>query len=81
MVIRVWIERDGGFRARLTETLDLSGREERVAVVSNASQVLAHVQRWLEDFQRPSTRANLPVPTQHARRGPPWTRTGTSYQT
>jgi len=53
MVIRVWIEEGGDFRARLTETLSLNGGDERVAVISEPSRVLAHVQRWLESFLEP----------------------------
>ncbi len=50
MVIRVWVEEDGGLCARLTRTLDVAGRDEETTVVLGPDQVLAQVERWLRAF-------------------------------
>lgn len=52
LVVRAWVEPDGerGLRARITQTLDLAGRDESVTVVSSAEEVLAAVRTWLDAF-------------------------------
>jgi alkanesulfonate monooxygenase SsuD/methylene tetrahydromethanopterin reductase-like flavin-dependent oxidoreductase (luciferase family) len=50
MVVRIWIEDDGGFRARLTHTRDLSEREEASDVAGTPDQVVAAVREWIDAF-------------------------------
>jgi hypothetical protein len=53
LVIRVWIEgesSDGGLRARITHTLDLSTRAEIVTAAATTDQVYAAVRDWLDAY-------------------------------
>ena len=53
LVVRVWIEDDDGFRARLTGSpLDDEGTGEQitVAVAATPSEVVDAVRAWLDEF-------------------------------
>ena len=51
MIVRVWLETDAhGFRARMTQTLDATGREEAMATAAEPEDVYAAVRTWVEAF-------------------------------
>ncbi len=61
LVVRAWIERGSGLRARITSTLDVSRRENRSAEAARTpEEIQAAVGRWLdaflEDEERPEAR-------------------------
>ncbi|MGY1617392.1 hypothetical protein ACI797_11700 [Geodermatophilus sp. SYSU D00691] len=51
LLIRVWLEGDDGFRARVL-SIDpaADGRERTVAVASTHGEVVDAVRHWLEEF-------------------------------
>lgn len=51
-VVRAWIETGagGGFRARVTRTLDLSTRDELSSSVATPSEITRLVVDWLDAF-------------------------------
>jgi hypothetical protein len=55
LVLRVWLEDDAGFRARLTSAPTAGDRrpgdEVTVAVAATPSEVLEAVRAWLDDVQ------------------------------
>jgi len=55
LVVRVWLEDDAGFRARLTSALTPGeprpGGEVTVAVAATPGEVLEAVRAWLDDVQ------------------------------
>ena len=51
MVIRVWVEADGGgLRARIIRSLDAAGEEQDVIAVGSPEALYENVRDWLEDF-------------------------------
>jgi hypothetical protein len=52
MVVRVWIESNarGGFRARLTHTLDSTAHEAEIAAAADPEDIYAVVRSWVEAF-------------------------------
>jgi hypothetical protein len=52
LIVRLWIEADAqeGFRARITQTLDLTDREQATATAADPEDVYAVVQTWVEAF-------------------------------
>lgn len=52
LIVRLWVEPAAqvGFRARITHTLDSTGREQQVATTATAEEVYATVRAWVEDF-------------------------------
>jgi hypothetical protein len=54
-LMRVWIE-DGSVRARITETLDLTGREQTTLAVAGNDEIEARLHSWLQAFTAPVTR-------------------------
>ncbi len=48
VVVRVWVEPDGGFRARITTTDDVAERDEVVTAAASPEAVLTAVREWLE---------------------------------
>ncbi len=54
LLVRVWLEGDDGFRARLTTlrggSEESHAKEVTVAVASSAGDVLDAVRDWLDDF-------------------------------
>ena len=58
LLVRVWLEDAGEFRARLLTLHDTtdgrSADESTVAVAMSPSDVLDAVRDWLEDFARPA---------------------------
>jgi len=52
MIVRLWIEGDvrEGLRARITQTLDSTGREQTTATAADAEDVYAVVRTWVEAF-------------------------------
>jgi hypothetical protein len=63
LIVRLWIEGDvrEGFRARITQTLDSTDREQATATAGDAKDLYAVVRSWVEAFidqeQPPSLRA------------------------
>jgi hypothetical protein len=54
LVVRVWLEDDAGFRARLTSAPttgdEAAGADVTVATVATPGEVVAAVRAWLDDF-------------------------------
>ena len=52
LILRLWIEADAreGFRARITQTLDSTGREQAVATAADPEDIYAVVRTWVESF-------------------------------
>jgi hypothetical protein len=51
MVVRIWIEgADGTLRARLTETLDVTTREDTSRVASTLEEIVEIVSAWVDEF-------------------------------
>jgi hypothetical protein len=50
-VIRIWLDDDSGqLRARVTETLDIADRVERMRAAASTDDVLRIVRDWIEEF-------------------------------
>ena len=51
-MVRLWIEGNAidGFRARITQTLDVTARDQTVAMAGNSEDVCAVVEEWLGAF-------------------------------
>jgi hypothetical protein len=52
-VVRVWVEPEGGFRGRITTTLDVAERDEVVEVAGAPEDVLRLLRDWMEAVTRP----------------------------
>jgi hypothetical protein len=54
LVVRAWIEpgNGGGFRARITSTLDASSHEQTVTAVASADDAVRTIVDWLDEFAR-----------------------------
>ena len=54
--MRLWIEGSalGGFRARITQTLDSADAEQAMATAANPEDVYAVVRTWVEAFVNPN---------------------------
>lgn len=52
ILVRVWTEPDGGTRARITATDDLTTGDETVTAAAGVEEILAVVRAWLERFAR-----------------------------
>ena len=51
MIVRIWIEgSDGTLRARLTETLDVTAREDTTRVASTLEEIVDIVSTWVDGF-------------------------------
>jgi hypothetical protein len=52
LVLRVWVEHDGagGLRARITESSDLSTRQQTTVVAGSVDEVLRIVREWVQAF-------------------------------
>lgn len=51
MIVRIWIEgSDGTLRARLTETLDVTAREDTTRVASTLEEIVEIVSTWVDGF-------------------------------
>ena len=56
LVIRVWMEADGGMRARMTQTVDVEAPDSEVTVETTAAteeDLLETVRSWLEAYRSP----------------------------
>ena len=51
-VVRVWVEPDGGFRGRITTTLDVAERDEHVSAAASPEEVLRLLGEWIEAVTR-----------------------------
>lgn len=52
MIVRIWIEgSDGSLRARLTETLDVTTREETTRAASTLEEIVEIVSTWVDGFR------------------------------
>jgi hypothetical protein len=47
-VVRVWTEPGGGFRGRITTTVDVAERDEEVAAAASPEELIALLKAWLE---------------------------------
>jgi len=58
LIVRLWIEQNTreGLRARITQTLDSAGAEQKVAAAGNPEDIYAAVRTWVEAFVRRSGR-------------------------
>jgi hypothetical protein len=56
LIVRLWVEHDSllGFRARITQSLDSSGKEQTTTVAGSPEDVYAVVQTWVEAFVAPA---------------------------
>lgn len=52
LIVRLWIEGDAGegLRARITQTLDSTGREQAVATAASPQDICDVVRTWVEAF-------------------------------
>jgi hypothetical protein len=52
LIVRLWVEPSApeGFRARITQTLDSTSREQAVATAGRAQDVSEVVRAWVEAF-------------------------------
>jgi hypothetical protein len=52
LIVRLWIEQNtgGGFRARITQTHDSSGRQQAMATAGNPEDLYTAVRTWVEAF-------------------------------
>jgi hypothetical protein len=51
MVVRIWIEGgDGTLRARLTETLDVTTRQDTARAASTREEIVEIVSAWVDGF-------------------------------
>ena len=49
-LVRVWMEDESLLRARITETGDLTGRGETIALVGSGGEVERRLRDWLAAF-------------------------------
>lgn len=56
LIVRLWIEGNAreGFRARITQTLDSTGREQAMASAANPEDIYTAVRTWVEAFVNPN---------------------------
>jgi len=52
LLIRAWVEADGGLRARITRTLDASSHEQIVTAAASPEEVVRAIVEWLDAFLR-----------------------------
>lgn len=52
LIVSLWIEANplNGFRARITQTLDSSGKERATATAANPEGIYSVVRAWVEGF-------------------------------
>jgi hypothetical protein len=52
LILRLWVESStpDGLRARITQTLDSTDREQATATAANPEDIYALVQAWVEAF-------------------------------
>ena len=51
LVVRIWTESaTGSLRARITQTLDVDGREQTSEAVATGEQILSTVREWIDAF-------------------------------
>ncbi len=50
LVVRAWIEPEGGLRARLIGNLDIERAREQSSSATTVDDVIAQVRRWLGAF-------------------------------
>jgi len=55
LVVRVWTERDGQIRARITSSTDVLRAESQVRASGTVEDISAVIQEWLERFARGAT--------------------------
>lgn len=51
-VVRVWVEPDGGFRGRITTTVDVGERDEEITAAGAPEDVLRALSDWMEAVTR-----------------------------
>lgn len=62
LVVRLWSEPTAtGFRARITQTLDSTSREQAMATAGSPDDVYAVVRAWVEAFEASLLEAAEPV--------------------
>jgi hypothetical protein len=55
LVVRVWTEREGQIRARITSSTDVLRAESQVSASGTVEDICAVIQEWLERFARGAT--------------------------
>ncbi|MDP9299431.1 MAG: hypothetical protein M3P43_00805 [Actinomycetota bacterium] len=52
LIVRVWVEANvrDGLRARITQTLDSTGREQGTATAGNPEDICSAVRTWVDAF-------------------------------
>jgi hypothetical protein len=50
LVVSVWIDADGKFRARVTETSDIDSVTDSTCVVKSTEELLQRVEKWADGF-------------------------------
>ena len=57
LIVSLWIDSNphDGFRARITHTLDSSGKERMMATAADPEGIYAAVRSWVEGFVRQET--------------------------
>ena len=55
LVVRVWTERDGQIRARITSSTDVLRAESQVRASGTVEDISAVIKEWLERFARGAT--------------------------
>ena len=55
LVVRVWTEREGQIRARITSSTDVLRGESQVSASGSVEDIFAVIQEWLERFARGAT--------------------------
>jgi hypothetical protein len=52
LIIRAWVERDvPGFRARVIQMFEATGREQDIATVGNVQDLADAIAVWVQGFQ------------------------------
>lgn len=67
LIVRLWIEGNAheGFRARITRTLDSTGREQELAAAAAPEDIYAVVRTWVEAFVDQETATSSDAPVTH----------------
>jgi hypothetical protein len=52
MIVRIWLEHGHGLRARLTESDDLTSREQTTHAAASVEEIVQLVRSWAERFER-----------------------------
>lgn len=67
LIVRLWIEGDahGGFRARITQTLDSASREQTTTTAAVPEGLYAVIRTWVEAFVESGSHDRSNTGTRH----------------